>query len=215
MNRWDACCVILCGGEGCFEVFYCFLELIGGIVHRIVYDFLGLCHCSVEVSQFGVVLVSGGDDELAALGVECAEVVAVGNGATHACGVLHQRRAAAHGSHRCVFVFAGIGLRPVVVAEDDGVAGDVEVLPHRVGVLQDELAEVGAVGGGHFLVEHIVDGIWDEHSLEDALVAAGPFVAQDVAAVGAASAGEGIIKICIGQRLVFVFHGCGLVGDVV
>ena len=38
---------------------------------------------------------------------------------------------------------------------------------------------------------------------------------QDVVAVGAASAGEGIIKICIGRRLVFVLDGGGFVCDVI
>ena len=47
------------------------------------------------------------------------------------------------------------------------------------------------------------------------MVAAGAFVAQDVAAVGAAATREGVVDVGVGEVLVLVLDGGGLVGDVV
>ena len=62
------------------------------------------------------------DAEGAALRLEGAQVVAVGDGSAHAGRILHEGGAAACCPHRGFLVGAGIGLCPVVVAEDDGIA---------------------------------------------------------------------------------------------
>ena len=200
---------------GCLQVLLRLLELCRRIVAGTGEHLFSRCHRGEEGRQLWGVSLSRLDVEAAALVVEGAQLAAVGDGTAQARGVLHERCAAAHGSHRSLAVRPRVGRRPVVIAEDQGIACGVEVLPHRGGVLQNELAEGGAVGRRHVLVEHEVDGIGDEYCLEDALVAAGALVAQYVVAVGAAAAGEGIVEVCVGLCLVAVLDGQGLVGDVI